>query len=89
MSTNKTNIDEFDGKLYYSNNTIGIAFYIKYIMLVANIINTIKYCFNISKMLVLIFSFSEFPPEEVLWPLILALQKDPLTKGGKLWLSFL
>ena len=38
---------------------------------------------------VLIFSFSEFPLVEAQWPLILALQKDPLTKGGKLWLSFL
>ena len=38
---------------------------------------------------VLISSFSEFPPAEARWPLILALQKDPLTKGGKLCLSFL
>ena len=47
-----------------------------------------KGCSRIS-MPVLISSFSEFPPEEARWPLILALQKDPLTKGGKLCLSFL
>ena len=47
-----------------------------------------KGCSRIS-MPVLISSFSEFPPAEARWPLILALQKDPLTKGGKLCLSFL
>ena len=47
-----------------------------------------KGCSRIS-MPVLISSFSEFPPAEARWPLILALQKDPLTKGGKLCLTFL
>lgn len=49
MSTNKTNINEFDGKLYYSNNTISITFHIKYIMLITNVVNTIKCSFNIGK----------------------------------------
>lgn len=42
MSSYKTNIYKLNGKLDNDNNSICIPFYIEYIMLIANIVNTIK-----------------------------------------------
>lgn len=42
MSSYKTNIYKLNGKLDNYNNSICIPFYIEYIMLIVNIVNTIK-----------------------------------------------
>lgn len=42
MSSYKTNIYKLNGKLDNDNNSICIPFYNEYIMLIANIVNTIK-----------------------------------------------
>ena len=55
MSSYKTNIYKLNGKLDNYNNSICILFYIEYIMLIANIVNTIKSWLNISKIIPLAF----------------------------------
>ena len=55
MSSYKTNIYKLNGKLDNYNNSICIPFYIEYIMLIANIVNTIKSWLNISKIIPLAF----------------------------------
>lgn len=55
MSSYKTNIYKLNGKLDNDNNSICIPFYIEYIMLIANIVNTIKSWLNISKIIPLAF----------------------------------
>lgn len=49
MSAYKPNIHKLNGKLDYNDKPIIVTFKIEHIMLISNIINTIKRCFDISK----------------------------------------
>ena len=42
MRTNKTNVYELYGELYDSNESVGVTFDVKNIVLIANAVNTVK-----------------------------------------------
>lgn len=49
MGSDKSNVHPFDRKFDYNDKSMVVASYIEHIMLVANIVNTVKVFFDISK----------------------------------------